>query len=205
MIPFGRAAALAAFCCAAAQAAEPSKAQVGRWLGDVGKIELGPMHAVALKGGEKGYVIEAEFPEQGRNFMQGYVLARPARAKAIVLDGYGGQTSDVGMIARDDRKGDMLVLGSAGSGQGSYGHAQYVVVLDGWKPRVLFKAEEDSNYGDCGYDGKPCEGSQVFLNVLDGDNGKIQVAVTTVRHSGLDEKRMKSSVSAKIVTLSHPK
>ncbi|MEN2425150.1 hypothetical protein [Chromobacterium vaccinii] len=197
-------AALAAFCCAAAQAAEPSKAQIVRWLGDVGKVELGEIYPLALKGGEKAYLASAEFPDQGRNFMQGYVLARPALGKAIVLDGFSGLSADVTMLSHDGSKGYMAILGSSSSGQGNFDATYSVVLFDGWKPRTLFKAEEGNNFGDCGDEAKPCEGSQVFLNPLAGPGGQPQLAVTTVRYSGPDEKRTKASVSSKVVTLAYP-
>ncbi|QIY81111.1 hypothetical protein [Chromobacterium violaceum] len=202
---FGYFAALAAFCCAAAQAAEPSKAQIVRWLGEVGKVELGDVYSLALKGGEKAYLASAGFPDQGRNFMQGYVLARPALGKAVVLKDFGGQSSDVTVLSHDSRRGYMVILGSSGSGQGSSRAVYSVVLFDGWRARVLFKAEEGDNFGDCGEGGKACEGSQVFLNPLAGPGDQPRLAVTTVRYAGPDERRIKTSVSSKVVTLSYPK
>ncbi|MEO3959912.1 hypothetical protein [Chromobacterium piscinae] len=122
--------------------------------------------------------------------MQGYVLARPALGKAIVLDGFGGQSSDVTVLSHDGGKGYMVILGSSISGQGNFDATYSVVLFDGWKPRMLFKAEEGNNFGDCGDEGKVCEGRQVFQNPL---------AVTAVRYSGPDGKRTKASVSSKVV------
>ncbi|AUH50759.1 hypothetical protein CXB49_08060 [Chromobacterium sp. ATCC 53434] len=198
-------AALAAFCCAAVQAAEPSKAQIVRWLGDVGKVELGDARLLTLKGGEKAYLVPADFPDQGSNFTQGYVLARPALGKAVVLKDFGGQNSDVTVLSHDSRNGYMVILGSSSSGQGIANATHSVVLFEGWKPRVLFAADEGNNFGDCGDEGKACEGSQVFLNPLADPDDKHQLAVTTVRYAGTDERRAKVSISAKVVTLSYPK
>ncbi|MBX9297255.1 hypothetical protein ACFFU8_21320 [Chromobacterium piscinae] len=136
--------------------------------------------------------------------MQGYVLARPALGKAIVLDGFGGQSSDVTVLSHDGGKGYMVILGSSISGQGNFDATYSVVLFDGWKPRMLFKAEEGNNFGDCGDEGKVCEGRQVFQNPLAGPGGQPQLAVTAVRYSGPDGRRTKASVSSKVVTLAYP-
>jgi len=162
-----------------AQAAAPTAEQIVQWLPEDQVTEVEEIHPLTLKGGEQAYLASVNFPDAGRNFWAGYVLARPALKEARVLEEFGGQYNGV-----TPGGGPLALIGSAGSGQGTSEATYSVVVFEGWAAKRLYSISESDNSGNCGYDGRPCEGSQVFLHFVPViGSGASYLSVTEVRYS----------------------
>ena len=183
--------------------ASPSAVQISKWIDTtVGKVELSNITQIKLENGEEAYLASAEFPDHGRNFWAGYVLARPALKRAMVLEGFGGQFNKISIVRGYGTT--VLVLGSAGSGQGYFEQALHVVTFNGWKARVAHSAKMSNNFGVCGYDmGNSCKGNEVFLNPLDtGRANTVSIVETIVNQEGKDQESLTSTVGAKILSFS---
>lgn len=134
-----------------AYSANPSAVQIIKWIDkSVGKVELSNITQIKLENGEEAYLASAEFPDQGRNFSAGYVLARPALNKAMVLEDFGGLTNKISIVS--DYGTTVLIIGNAVSGQGYSDEALHVLTFDGWKAKVMHTAKMSNNFGACGYD-----------------------------------------------------
>lgn len=188
-----------------ALSAQPSAESIVRWLTEpAGKTIVQKIEPITLKGGEEAYLASVEFPDQGRNFWAGYILARPKLKKSILLQDFGGQINTVTQVATFST-GSLVIIGSAGSGQGQMNIDQSVVYFDGWKAKMLFKAESYNNFGSCGPDIGRCEGVDVFINPLNaGDSKKALLAVTQVKYTGTESNALKTMATVKIHTLPAP-
>jgi hypothetical protein len=182
-----------------ARAAAPSAEQIIRWLPADQVVEVQQIHPLTLIDGEQAYLASVSFPDAGRNFWAGYVLARPALNAAQVLEGYGGQYNGVTL------SGELpVIIGGAGSGQGVVEASYSAVVFDGWQPLELYRVEESDNSGNCGYDDKLCEGSRVFLNFVHvGGSDSLRLSVTEVSFSssGDDDPAPRARTRSELVRL----
>lgn len=185
-----------------AQAGRPTAGQIVQWLASDQSVEVDEIQPLTLKGGEQAYLASVNFPDAGRNFWAGYVLARPALKEARVLEQFGGQYNGITL------GGDQLALiGAAGSGQGTSQAAYSVVVFDGWEVNSLFSISESENSGNCGYDDMPCEGSQVFLHfvhILDADSPHLSVTEVRYSSAGDDDSAPQVSTRSELIRLVVP-
>jgi hypothetical protein len=180
-----------------------SATQIVKWIDkSAGKVELSNITQIKLENGEDAYLASAEFPDQGRNFGAGYVLARPSLKKAMVVQDYGGQFNKVTIVRNYGTS--VLIIGSAGSGQGSSEQSLYVVTFNGWKAKVMHTANMSNNFGNCGYEeDKPCKGNDVFLNPIEESRANtVSIVETVVDREGKDPDNLKSSVASKILSFS---
>lgn len=190
----------------ALNAADLSAGTILGWVSEpLGKTDVKAVTPIVLKGGEKAYIASVEFPEQGRNFWGGYILARPKLKKAILLKNFGGQANEVTTVS-DFPSGSHVIIGSGGSGQGVVMRDSFVVYFDGWQAKILHKASSYSNFGTCGEDiGGACEATDSFINVLQTDSStKAQVVITQVNYFGPNAESLKVSATAKVLTFKAP-
>ena len=184
------------------QAATPTAEQIVQWLPEDQVVEVEEIHPLTLKGGEQAYLVSVSFPDAGRNFWAGYVLARPALNDAQVLEGFGGQYNGVTLGG-----GPLAIIGSSGSGQGTSEATYALVAFDGWQARELYSVSESDNSGNCGYDDKPCEGNQVFLHFVHvGGADSLRLSVTDVsyRAKGDDDPAPQVETRSELVRIALP-
>lgn len=187
-------------------AAPPSADNILRWLIEpAGNTIVQKIEPITLKGGEEAYLASVEFPDKGRNFGAGYILARPKFKQSILLRDFGGQINTVTQVA-SYATGSLLIIGSAGSGQGQMKVDQFVVYFDSWKAKVVFKVQSYNNFGNCGADYiSPCEGVDTFINPLSiGNSKETFAAITQVNYVGPDSNALKRTATIKIVPLPAP-
>lgn len=188
-------AALAFSAAASAFAAPPtppSSTQIAAWSPEEIN-EQGPtiekLLPVRLKGGEQAYLASVSYENAGRNFWAGYLLVRPEIGEARPLEEFGGQYNQIRTLDDYSDSHSAVIIGGAGSGQGSSEASYALVVFDGWSPKTLFTASESDNSGNCGaYVERDCEGNDVFINVFEGDSTskRIGLAVTNVKYRSPD-------------------
>ena len=130
-------------------AADVSPKTIIKYLNDKSvKTVITDIKPIILTGNEQAYLASAEYPDQGRNFVNGYVLYRPSQKKAMRIEGYGGQSNKiVGIYSYGP---SVAHIESAGSGQGYFTTAHNLVTFDGWNVKELYSAKDENNSGNCG-------------------------------------------------------
>lgn len=176
----------------AAAPTPPSPTQIAAWSPEEIN-EQGPtiekLLPVTLKGGEQAYLASVSYENAGRNFWAGYLLVRPEIGEVCPLEEFGGQYNQIRTLDDYSDSHSAVIIGGAGSGQGSSEASYALVVFDGWSPKPLFTANESDNSGNCGaYVERDCEGNDVFINVFEGDSTskRIGLAVTNVKYRSPD-------------------
>jgi len=184
--------ALSAATAFASPPTPPSSTQIAAWSPEEIN-EMGPtierLLPVTLKGGEQAYLASVSYENAGRNFWAGYLLVRPHIGEARPLEEFGGQYNQIRTLDDYSDSHSAVIIGGAGSGQGSSQSSYALVVFDGWSPRILFSTSESDNSGNCGaYVERDCEGNDVFINVFEGDSTskRIGLAVTNVKYHSPD-------------------
>ncbi len=184
--------ALSAATAFASPPTPPSSTQIAAWSPEEVN-EMGPtierLLPVTLKGGEQAYLASVSYENAGRNFWAGYLLVRPHIGEARPLEEFGGQYNQIRTLDDYSDSHSAVIIGGAGSGQGSSQSSYALVVFDGWSPRILFSTSESDNSGNCGaYVERDCEGNDVFINVFEGDSTskRIGLAVTNVKYRSPD-------------------
>lgn len=184
--------ALSAATAFASPPTPPSSTQIAAWSPEEIN-EMGPtierLLPVTLKGGEQAYLASVSYENAGRNFWAGYLLVRPHIGEARPLEEFGGQYNQIRTLDDYSDSHSAVIIGGAGSGQGSSESSYALVVFDGWSPRILFSTSESDNSGNCGaYVERDCEGNDVFINVFEGDSTskRIGLAVTNVKYHSPD-------------------
>lgn len=184
--------ALSAATAFASPPTPPSSTQIAAWSPEEIN-EMGPtierLLPVTLKGGEQAYLASVSYENAGRNFWAGYLLVRPHVGEARPLEEFGGQYNQIRTLDDYSDSHSAVIIGGAGSGQGSSESSYALVVFDGWSPRILFSTSESDNSGNCGaYVERDCEGNDVFINVFEGDSTskRIGLAVTNVKYRSPD-------------------
>lgn len=165
----------------------PSEAEILDWLENkdaTGRVGVKSIHRITLRGGERAYLAEAYFPDSGRNFSEGYVLARPALRKARAL---GNEFRT--LVAGVTTQGQVALLLRMESGQGSTHSIHFLAAFDGWDVKTVFTAPESyENSGDCGHPEivpRPCVNMETFLNFSHSG-----LAVTRLSWSGQTRETM---------------
>lgn len=184
--------ALSAATAFASPPTPPSSTQIAAWSPE--EINgMGPtierLLPVTLKSGEQAYLASVSYENAGRNFWAGYLLVRPHIGEARPLEEFGGQYNQIRTLDDYSDSHSAVIIGGAGSGQGSSESSYALVVFDGWSPRILFSTSESDNSGNCGaYVERDCEGNDVFINVFEGDSTskRIGLAVTNVKYRSPD-------------------
>lgn len=184
--------ALSAATAFASPPTPPSSTQIAAWSPEEVN-EMGPtierLLPVTLKSGEQAYLASVSYENAGRNFWAGYLLVRPHIGEARPLEEFGGQYNQIRTLDDYSDSHSAVIIGGAGSGQGSSQSSYALVVFDGWSPRILFSTSESDNSGNCGaYVERDCEGNDVFINVFEGDSTskRIGLAVTNVKYRSPD-------------------
>lgn len=184
--------ALSAATAFASPPTPPSSTQIAAWSPEEIN-EMGPtierLLPVTLKSGEQAYLASVSYENAGRNFWAGYLLVRPHIGEARPLEEFGGQYNQIRTLDDYSDSHSAVIIGGAGSGQGSSESSYALVVFDGWSPRILFSTSESDNSGNCGaYVERDCEGNDVFINVFEGDSTskRIGLAVTNVKYRSPD-------------------
>jgi hypothetical protein len=193
-----------------AQAGVPSEMEIAQWLEneepDGRKIQIEEIYPVILAGGENAYLAAVDFEVDELHSSRGYVLARPKLPAARILKDFGGQTNTVVPYGNPS---PLVIIGNAGSGQGTSENTQYVVSFDGWNVKTLYSVEDSDNFGDCGYDDRPCEGNTHFFNFTRFGiaRGNVGLVVTEVYYFSkqADDPSPKVTSTAKIISLARPK
>lgn len=184
--------ALSAATAFASPPTPPSSTQIAAWSPEEVN-EMGPtierLLPVTLKSGEQAYLASVSYENAGRNFWAGYLLVRPHIGEARPLEEFGGQYNQIRTLDDYSDSHSAVIIGGAGSGQGSSESSYALVVFDGWSPKILFSTSESDNSGNCGaYVERDCEGNDVFINVFEGDSTskRIGLAVTNVKYRSPD-------------------
>jgi hypothetical protein len=192
-----RALAIAAHACSAATVfaatpTPPSQAQIAAW--SPAEInEMGPsidrLLPVTLRSGEQAYLASVSYENAGRNFWAGYLLVRPQIGEARPLDEFGGQYNQIRTLDEYSASHSAVIIGGAGSGQGTVESSYSLVVFDGWSANTLYSASESDNSGNCGADvERYCTGNKVFINVFEGDGNskRVGLLVSNLKYSSPD-------------------
>lgn len=170
----------------AAQALAPSNMEISQWIEneDVDKrnIQIEKVYPVILVDGEEAYLAAVRYANAGVHLWGGYILVRPKRAAARVLEGFGGQTNKVVPFGEPS---SIVVISEVASGGGTSERSHSVVAFDGWNVKTLYAVEDAENSGDCGYEDRPCEGSSHYFNFTHTGiaPGKVGLVVTEIRYS----------------------
>jgi hypothetical protein len=130
------------------------------------KTEISSFKQIYISNNETAYIASSEFPEQGRNFVNGYIVYSPTLKKAIKLNRYGGQSNAILDVYGYGKSPLLIVLDGSGSGQGSYGYTQTAISVNGWLPTELAMAESGHNNGNSGLKDQLAAyySKEVFLN-----------------------------------------
>ncbi|AEB58447.1 hypothetical protein [Ectopseudomonas mendocina] len=192
-----RSLAIAALACSAATVfaappTPPSPTQIAAWSPEEIN-EMGPsidkLLPITLKGGEQAYLASVSYENAGRNFWAGYLLVRPQIGEARPLDEFGGQYNQIRTLDEYSTSHSAVIIGGAGSGQGTSESSYSLVVFDGWAVKTLFSASESDNSGNCGaYVERDCSGNRVFINVFEGDanSKRVGLLVSNLQYSSPD-------------------
>ena len=196
-------ACLAANCFSA----DITEREILKWLTDKStETKIVKIEPIRLENREIAYLASAEYPKQGNNFWCGYILARPSLKIAKKLEEYGGQFNDV-KVFRDpiDSSPSLIIIGSAGTGQGHFDTTQYVVSIRDFNVVEHYSVYDESNIGDCGkeYDRGTCNTSETILNFSnDLSNGKdISLIQTSIKQKGDSPEHLKADISTKILKI----
>lgn len=192
-------------------ATAPSASQITAWapaeVQQMG-VQVENVVPVALPNREQAYLASVSYENAGRNFQAGYLLVRPALKQARALEGFGGQYNKIRLLDDYGSSQSVVIIGGAGSGQGTSAGSYSLVAFEGWEPRTLYSAGEQDNSGNCGPEvQRECAGNRVFLNVfsVDGPGGKIGIVVTDVKYTSADmDSPDKYSQESQLVFVEHP-
>lgn len=193
-------------------ATPPSAEQVKAWApaeqAAMG-ITVNKLVPVTLLGGEQAYLASVSYQEAARNYWAGYLLVRPALQQARALEEFGGQYNQITPLEPYIESQTVVVIGAAGSGQGSVESSYSVVTFDGWTARSLYSVSESDNSGNCGAMVETyCKGNNVFINALSGPvtAGKLGLVISDVSYSSpdLETTAAKFSHETQIVFIDRP-
>lgn len=192
-------------------ATPPSAKQITAWApADVQEmgVQVENVVPVALPNSEQAYLASVSYENAGRNFQAGYLLVRPALKQARTVEGFGGQYNKIRLLDDYGSSQSVVIIGGAGSGQGSSAGSYALVAFEGWEPRTLYSAEEQDNTGNCGPEvQRECAGNRVFLNVFSvgGPGGRIGLVVTDVKYTSADmESANEYTQTSQLVFVEHP-
>lgn len=152
-------------------------------------VNINKLVPITLLGGEQAYLASVSYSEAPRNYWAGYLLIRPALQQARPLDEFGGQYNEITPLEPYAESQKVVLIGAAGSGQGTSESSYSVVTFSGWAPKSLYSASGSDNSGMCGQMSETyCKGNNVFINALTGPVpvGKLGLVVTDVSYSSPD-------------------
>lgn len=164
-------------------------------------ITIDQLVPVTVVGGEQAYLASVSYKEAARNGWAGYLLVRPLLKQARALDEFGGQYNGITPLDTYSPSQSALVIGTAGSGQGTSGSTYSLVEFDGWTVNTIYSVSESDNSGSCGADvEKYCKGNNVFINVLStpAPTGKLAIAITNISYSSPDLDTVKPVISQEV-------
>ncbi|MCO8164669.1 hypothetical protein NRB16_21245 [Pseudomonas sp. LJDD11] len=192
-------------------ATPPSAKQITAWapaeVQQMG-VQVENVVPVALPNNEQAYLASVSYENAGRNFQAGYLLVRPTLKQARALEDFGGQYNKIRLLDDYGSSQSVLIIGGAGSGQGSSAGSYSLVAFEGWEPRTLYSAGEQDNTGNCGPEvQRECWGNRVFLNVFSvgGPGGRIGLVVTNVKYTSVDmESPHQYTQESQLVFVDHP-
>lgn len=193
------------FCLAnSAIAADVSPKTIIKYLNDKSvKTVITDIKPIILTGNEQAYLASAEYPDQGRNFVNGYVLYRPSQKKAMRIEGYGGQSNKiVGIYSYDP---SVAHIESAGSGQGYFTTVHNLVTFDGWNVKELYSAKDENNSGNCGISEQldKCYDSETLISyseILSTPNTHY-IVVTNINQTGPETDAMESTYKTELIKI----
>jgi hypothetical protein len=167
------------------------------------KVIISDIKQIYLEGNEEAYLASAEYPDQGRNFIEGYILYRPSLKSAMKIDYAGGQANKI--IGVYSYNPSIVHIEGAGSGQGHFTHTQHLVSFNGWNIKELYSVDDESNSGTCGIaEGfELCTDSETFINYSNNlsTENKIRIFVTKISQQGPEGDSMKSTYTTNIVEI----
>ena len=167
--------------------ADVTEKDILKWLTDKStETDIVKIEPIRLENGELAFLASAEYPKQGNNFWRGYILARPSLKSAQKLEGYGGQYNYVKVFGDPrDTTPSIVIIGSAGTGQGHFSTSQYVISIRDFEVIEHYNVDDESNIGDCGKENERgfCDTSETLLNFSDNLSDVHNVALGNMRIS----------------------
>jgi len=139
------------FAVAHAQDLTPTKETIIGWWNQPEKVEIGEVRQITLLGGEVAYLASAQFPDRGRNFSHGAILARPSQQKAIDLSTLVDFQFDI--VKLSSYPVSHIVTTPWASGQGTHEGTKTLLYFSGWEPIVVLTRLE---YDDLGVNEGAC-------------------------------------------------
>ncbi len=169
------------------------------------EIEITNTTPIKFANGDVGYISSAYTEQAARNFHSNYIVTIPSQKKSIILSAkYGGQYNQIEVIA-DLPGGTVLIIGAAGSGQGSYQLHRYIVRFNSLEDvTVLHKATNSANTGNCGTEvHRLCRSREVFFNTLGvNQQNALPILETVAEYLGAEPEEMLLSTSCKQLVFS---